>query len=74
MTSLIPSQCPACLNLRAVGYQCDAFPAGIPAAMLTGGGDHREPLDGDHGKRFEQANTPSAREAFDQWERTFGSS
>ncbi len=74
MTSLIPSQCPACLNVRASGWQCDAFPIEIPRQMLVEGGDHRDRLPGDRGIRFEQANTASARESFKQWERTFGSS
>lgn len=72
MTSIVPSQCPACRHLRPSGAQCDAFPAGIPAEMLTQGGDHRQALAGDRGVRFEQAPGQDARETFEQWERTFG--
>ncbi len=72
MISILPSQCEACRHLRASGWQCDAFPTGIPVAMLTQGGDHRDPLPGDHGVRFEQRAGAEAAEAFEQWERTFG--
>lgn len=32
---------------------CDAFPAGIPRAILEGRNDHREPYDGDGGIVYE---------------------
>lgn len=32
---------------------CDAFPEGIPAGIWFEGGDHREPVRGDHGIQFE---------------------
>lgn len=32
---------------------CDAFPDGLPWIMQSGNDDHKEPLEGDHGIRFE---------------------
>ena len=32
---------------------CAAFPDGIPPAVLDNELDHRQPIDGDHGIRFE---------------------
>jgi hypothetical protein len=34
---------------------CDAFPDGIPDEIMLGGVDHRRPLPGDGGIRFELA-------------------
>jgi hypothetical protein len=34
-------------------YACDAFPFGIPDEILDGVADHRKPVEGDHGIRFE---------------------
>jgi len=31
---------------------CDAFPDGIPAAILIGGDPHTKPFPGDHGIQF----------------------
>lgn len=72
MTSRIPSLCRACKRARRSGLQCEAFPNGIPQDMLTAGGDHHEPREGDHGLQFEQAPTREAREALSVWQQTFG--
>lgn len=73
MNSIMPSQCPACVRKRPTDAPtCDAFPAGIPNEMLTGGGDHRGQRAGDHGVRFQQRDTDKAREAFADWQLVFG--
>lgn len=56
---MITAQCFNCRHLREEppsdgwGFACAAFPKGIPEEALTGNRDHREPVDGDHGVRFE---------------------
>lgn len=54
---MIPQYPPICFECarfdRASGrFQCDAFPAGIPEAIIDSEADHREPYDGDGGLRF----------------------
>ena len=52
---------PMCLTCRhfhdaddeATSLTCDAFPDGIPEAVLTGEHDHRDPYPGDRGVRYE---------------------
>lgn len=34
------------------GRVCDAFPDGIPESIMFDGFDHRQPHEGDNGKRF----------------------
>lgn len=45
-----------CARFRraARGLTCDAYPDGIPDAIVYTRIDHRDPLLGDHGLRFEQ--------------------
>ncbi len=45
---------------------CDAFPTGIPDVMGDGG-DHREPIEGDHGIRFEPVDDEAAAWAEMVW-------
>ena len=40
--------------------RCDAFTEGIPAAIIGNEVDHRQPLDGDHGIRFEPESARGA--------------
>ncbi|HEX7160541.1 MAG TPA: hypothetical protein VF223_04800 [Trebonia sp.] len=51
------AQCDACTHLHPVRldqpWTCDAFPAGIPEAILDDEVDHRQPVDGDRGIQFE---------------------
>jgi hypothetical protein len=35
------------------GWQCEAFPEGVPAIIYAGGNPHTSPVEGDHGIRFE---------------------
>lgn len=50
-------QCFVCRHLRKGRVNerptCAAFPDGIPLAVLTTRRDHRKPITGDHGIRFE---------------------
>ena len=43
------------LNLERGGVDrvCKAFPNGIPLSIWNGDNDHRKPVKGDHGIRFE---------------------
>lgn len=49
--------------------RCAAFPDGIPQAIFDNESDHRQPIDGDQGIRFEpesQDGSNYAREMFDE--------
>lgn len=35
-------------------FVCDAFPDGIPSSVINYEADHRRPIAGDHGIKFEQ--------------------
>jgi hypothetical protein len=37
---------------RGLGLHCDAFPGGIPDAIIRSRVDHRQPVAGDHGLQF----------------------
>jgi hypothetical protein len=46
-------QCDYCTRLARFGFQCKAFPQGIPEDILKGRHDHRKPYSGDNGIQFE---------------------
>lgn len=56
MEPLYPPICYECRHFdRASGrLQCSAFPAGIPAGIVDSEIDHRRPVGGDRGIRFER--------------------
>jgi hypothetical protein len=49
------------------GFTCDAFPAGIPAEILVGGGTHKKPIPGDNGIVFKQGDPMNPREPPEDW-------
>lgn len=63
MTSRQRSQCSTCVHFRSpldrvvrdpeAGAACDAFPDGIPDQVFGNEVDHRQPVAGDHGIRWE---------------------
>lgn len=60
MTSIAsPFLCVYCLHLVRRGdyepgiFRCDAFPNGIPDAILDNEVDHRKPYEGDQGIQYE---------------------
>jgi len=63
MTTGPMSQCATCVHLRSPfdvpaathpdGPFCAAFPTGIGDRVFRNGADHRQPVDGDHGVRWE---------------------
>jgi hypothetical protein len=47
--------CDACIHVsEGEGWTCSAFPKGIPNRIVEDGLDHRNPIKGDAGIRFEQ--------------------
>lgn len=55
------SSCRTCRH-HLVGQRCMAFPEGIPDDIWTGRNPHTEPVDGDHGIRYEPLGEPEGSE------------
>lgn len=58
MTTGPRSQCSACVHMRTWDSDHptswgECFPAGIPDRVYFNSVDHRQPVEGDHGIRFE---------------------
>ncbi len=47
------SQCDLCSRTNPIGTGCAAFPDGVPFEVSMNEVDHRFPVDGDHGFRFD---------------------
>lgn len=45
--------CLACVHYQSQTTTCKAFPEGIPIEVAGGQVSHLDPLDGDHGIRFD---------------------
>lgn len=50
------SQCADCQHKHLGSVTCDAFPDGIPKAILVGEHDHTERYPGDNGIRYRPMN------------------
>jgi len=66
MTDLTSFICVFCRHLSEDSTRCSAFPDGIPDEILFEGHDHRFPLDGDRGIRFELK--PGEDANWDEWQ------
>jgi len=54
------SPCETCTH-KHVSATCDAFPAGIPAEILTGANQHRQPYPKDNGIRYKASELPKRK-------------
>jgi hypothetical protein len=54
VTKVPAPMCTSCLWLHPTENMCQAFPDGVPIAILESRVDHRRPVEGDHGIQFEQ--------------------
>ena len=65
MTTGPRSQCSVCVHFRSpfdfpgkTEAFCDAFPGGIPDSVYSNQADHRQPIEGDNGVRWESDGRP----------------
>jgi len=65
---IVPKLCDSCAHLKADGRTCSAFPGRIPASIAYGG-DHRDPVPGDHGIQYQVSEKEGAADRFDTWSR-----
>lgn len=56
----LSDQCVTCRNYRGA-LTCRAFPESIPAEILSGDFDHREPYPGDNGVGWEPGPPPEVQ-------------
>lgn len=59
--------CGVCRHMAPVAWTCTAFPDGIPNALDMAGADHRAPLPGDHGVRFQPVDAAAAQYVTEQY-------
>lgn len=72
MTFVTVPLCESCAHLRPadtaeLGVVCDAFPDGIPDSIYRDGGDHRQPVDGDHGVQWKLSSERGAKARLDAY-------
>jgi hypothetical protein len=68
MTTNLMPMCGYCVHLHTkpgsrralIPWRCDAFPDGIPAAIIGNEADHRQSVEGDHGIHFEPESARGA--------------
>lgn len=64
--------CESCVHLRAgpdgFGHVCDAFPDGVPDKVYLDGFDHRQPLAGDNGVRWQLSDEAGAADRLAAYE------
>lgn len=59
MTSPIPPICLSCARYTSA-LRCEAYPDGIPEAIVHSEHDHRLPYEGDHGLRYVRDETKTS--------------
>jgi hypothetical protein len=54
MTTVLMPICMECARRKKdeYGFKCEAYPGGIPFAIIESSVDHRKPYKGDHGLQF----------------------